>query len=323
MRAIPRRWLSILLLAALCVAAAGLLAFVIPSLMAPGPAIVVYCAQDQAFAEPLLGEFAMATGIRVRPVWDSEMVKTVGLANRLLGESQSPRAHVWWSNEELRTRQLAARGVFGTNRIGPDGLPFLSFGCRHRCMVFDPGHRPSTVLPRSLVELTNARFAGRVSIAFPLFGTTATHLLALRDAWGDAAWRDWCRAFAANRPFLEEGNSHVAGRVARGEAWIGLTDSDDLAAAIRGGMRLAEIPLGRDGMAIPNTVALVRSAPADAPARRFAGYLASDAVVARFGALGAIDAAGTVATGGLVPDWNRMLATLDVATVELEGIFRR
>ena len=162
------------------------------------PGVVLYCAQDQVFAEPLLAGFSADASPAIRPVWDSEAVKTVGLANRLLGEMASPRADVWWSNEEFRTRQLAARGVFGTNRLGPAGLPFLAFGSRHRCIVYDPDHLPAGGLPASLVELTNARFAGRVSMAFPLFGTTSTHLLALREAWGADVWRGWCRALAAN-----------------------------------------------------------------------------------------------------------------------------
>ena len=160
-------------------------------------------------------------------------------------------------------------------------------------------------------------------MAFPLFGTTSTHLLALREAWGADAWRGWCRALAANRPFVEEGNSQVVQRVARGEALLGLTDSDDLASAVRGGARLAEMPLGRDGLAIPNTVALVRPAGPGSAASRLAEYLASDATVARLAADGALDPAGTATAASMVPDWTRMLASLDAATSELEGIFRR
>jgi len=46
--------------------------------------------QDQVFAEPILADFTRETGIRVRPVFDSEAVKTVALANRLLGREAQP-----------------------------------------------------------------------------------------------------------------------------------------------------------------------------------------------------------------------------------------
>ncbi|MCW5560241.1 MAG: hypothetical protein KIT22_20675, partial [Verrucomicrobiae bacterium] len=88
--------------------------FFLPRLI-PGrsaDSVVLYCAQDQVIAEPLLAEFTQQTGIRVRPVFDSEAVKTVGLANRLLAEQANPVADLFWGNEELRTRQLDARGVW-------------------------------------------------------------------------------------------------------------------------------------------------------------------------------------------------------------------
>ena len=66
-------------------------------------------------------------------------------------------------------------------------------------------------------------------MANPQFGTTAAHFQALRQYWGEAKWESWCRALAANRPLLVDGNSVVVKFVAQGEALVGLTDSDDIA----------------------------------------------------------------------------------------------
>ena len=49
--------------------------------------LIIYTSQDQQFAEPVLNEFTKQTGIRVRAVYDSEAVKTVGLAQRLIAEA--------------------------------------------------------------------------------------------------------------------------------------------------------------------------------------------------------------------------------------------
>src|SRR5438128_2242010 len=46
--------------------------------------VVVYTSQDQVYAEPILKKFERQAGIRVRAVYDSEAIKTVGLVNRLL-----------------------------------------------------------------------------------------------------------------------------------------------------------------------------------------------------------------------------------------------
>jgi len=77
--------------------------------------VVVYCAQDQIYAEPIFREFEKQTGIKVLAVYDNESVKTVGLANRLLAERSHPQCNVFWGNEEMRTRQLAAHNVFREN----------------------------------------------------------------------------------------------------------------------------------------------------------------------------------------------------------------
>src|SRR6476661_7022367 len=50
------------------------------------------------------------TGIIVRPVYDNEAAKTVGLVNRLIAEKNNPQCDVFWNNEELRTHQLAHDG---------------------------------------------------------------------------------------------------------------------------------------------------------------------------------------------------------------------
>lgn len=285
-----------------------------------GGGVVLYCAQDQVFAEPLLAEFTARTGIPVRPVFDSEAVKTVGLANRLLAERGHPVCDVYWGNEELRARQLAASGVFeATNG-------WAAFGHRSRSLVVrtnSAGLPDGFVPPRSLVELTNAAFRGRVSMAFPLFGTTATHLLALRQHWGESNWLAWCRALAANAPFLEEGNSHVVRRVARGEAWVGMTDSDDIVSGQREGLPVAALPPFPESLLIPNTVALVAKTGGPSPAaRQLFEYLQSPAVLSALIAAGALDSNAPAATA-VQPDWTRLVSELGVATEQLAEVFRR
>src|SRR6267142_2407557 len=78
----------------------------------PSRQVVVYCAQDQTYAEPIFRDFEKENGIKVRAVYDNEAVKTVGLANRLLAERRHPQCDVFWGNEEMSTRQLAAQNVF-------------------------------------------------------------------------------------------------------------------------------------------------------------------------------------------------------------------
>lgn len=311
--------------------------------------VVVYCAQDQVFAEPVLADFTRETGIRVRSVFDSEAVKTVGLANRLIAEKALPVCDVFWGNEELRTRQLAARGVFGNNRlrdVGDQG--WASFGRRTRRLVLDPKRLQPSEAPQSLIELTNARWAGKVSMASPLFGTTATHLLVLRSEWGEEIWENWCRALIANRPFLEEGNAHVVRRVGRGEALIGWTDSDDIQAGLREGYSLQGLEIARDMLWMPNTVGAVKPMNPGGAADLLIEYLRMPEVARRLVSVGALesetmpgssaqarearrnDPADRVGnsvqaasrTDWLEPDWDRILEDLDAGMNAIQSLFQ-
>jgi iron(III) transport system substrate-binding protein len=273
---------------------------------------ILYATQDQHFAEPLLAEFEKQTGIKVRAVYDSEAVKTVALANRLMAEARNPRCDVWWSNEALRTHQLAARGIFEANSI-------VEFGSRSRRFVVNTNKL--TMPPASLTELTNAAWRGKVALAYPMFGTTSAHFIALRRQWGAARWEQWCSALAANQPFLVDGNSSVVKLVARGEAWIGLTDSDDIAAGQRTGWPVASWPLTESPLSIPNSVAVVRGAPNQAAAHQLVAYLASDATIAKLVARSALD--GKTSDGAAPVDWSAAAADVEAATETLRRIFLR
>ena len=296
----------------------------------PAREVVAYVAQDQVFAEPLLAEFTRQTGIRVRAVFDSEAVKTVGLANRLLAEQARPQADVFWGNEELRTRQLAARGVWREPR------GWAAFGHRSRRVVVNtnhvalPGTAPGTAparlpAPASLLELTNAVWRGRVALAYPLFGTTATHFLALRQYWGAERWEAWCRALAANQPLVVDGNSVVAKLVAKGEAWVGLTDSDDIRAVQREGAPVEALPWNDETLLIPNTVAVVRGAPHPEAAEELFAWLQRPEVAARLVAADALEGVETAPAGvkNLTPNWSRLVSELEAVTDRLKTIFLR
>jgi len=284
------------------------------------PTVVVYTSQDEVFAEPIFHEFETQTGIQVRPVYDSEAVKTVGLVNRLLTEREHPQCDVFWNNEEFRTRQLAAHDVFRLT----NGWTHL--GYRTRRLVINSNLVSTANAPRTFSDATNALWRGKVAVAYPLFGTTATHFLALRQFWGDEAWQKWCRALAANQPFLVDGNSVVVKQVSRGEAWFGLTDSDDIAGAQREGFPVAPLPVTEETLFVPNTVGVIRNAPHSAEAQRLFEFLSDLKVSQKLVEMRALEGATLEperAATGLKVDWDKLLRDLDSATEETRQIFLR
>lgn len=281
--------------------------------------VIAYCAQDQEYAELIFREFSRQTGIKIRAVYDNEAVKTVGLSNRLLAERTHPQCDVFWGNEELRTRQLAAQNVFRETN------GWAAFGYRSRRIVINTNRLALASAPRSLLDLTNETWRGKVALAYPQFGTTATHFHALRQYWGDERWQAWCRALAANKPFLVDGNSVVVKVVGRGEAWIGLTDSDDIAAGQHEGLAVAPLPMTEETLLIPNTVGLVRGARHLEAAQRLFEYLRRREVAERLVAAKALEgvSASEVAAPTLRVNWDALLADLEGTTAALNKIFLR
>jgi len=282
--------------------------------------VVVYTSQDEVYAEPIFRDFQTQTGIEVRAVYDSEAVKTVGLVNRLLTEKSNPQCDVFWNNEEFRTRQLAAHEVFRQT----NGWTHL--GYRTRRMVINTKLLPAANRPRTFRDATNSLWRGKAALAYPLFGTTSTHFLALRQAWGDQAWQQWCRTLVANQPFLMDGNSVVVKQVARGEAWFGFTDSDDIAGSIREGFPVEPLPTTEETLFVPNTVGVIRDGPHPDAAQRLFEFLSDPKVSQKLVELKALEGATLdpkLAATGLKVDWDALLRDLDTATEEMNKIFLR
>jgi iron(III) transport system substrate-binding protein len=286
----------------------------------PSPVVVVYTSQDEVYAEPIFKRFEKETGIRVQPVFDSEAVKTVGLVNRLLAEQNNPQCDVFWNNEEFRTRFLAARGVFRETNA------WVPLGYRTRRMVINTNYITPAGAPRVFSDITNKIWSRKVALALPLFGTTATHFHALRQVWGDAAWQAWCRALIANNPFVVDGNSVVVQQVARGEAWIGWADSDDIADAQHEGLPVLPLPNNAETLYLPNTVGVVRNCPHPGAAQRFFDFLRDPAVsqsLVDAHALEGVTLDPAAAATGLTVDWDKLLRDLEPVTQETQKIFLR
>lgn len=303
-------WLTLLISAACFIS--------LPGCKKDGPTVVVYTSQDQVYSEPIFQDFTKQTGIKVLPVYDSEAVKTVGLVNRILAERAYPQCDVFWNNEEFRTRQLEKAGVLREKD------PWVAFGFRARRLVINTNQLDNADCPRSLTAFTNGAAQGKIALAYPLFGTTATHFLLLREGWGEEAWNQWCQALVANKPLLVDGNSVVVKMVGFGEAWIGLTDSDDILAGQREGLPVAPVEIEAEGLYIRNTAAIIRNAPHPEAAQHFVDFLQSKEVLETLQVAGAIEGVTVPeGKGGIPGHWDQAVATQEKTMARLKEIFLR
>jgi len=259
----------------------------------PAPTVVVYTSVDQVYSEPVLQRFERESGIRVLAVYDVEATKTTGLVNRLLAEKANPQADVFWSGEFAQTLRLQAEGGLASylspnaERIpaqykDPQGA-WTGLAGRARVFLVNTDRVEPGAYPDSIFDLLDARWPGEeVGLAYPLFGTTATHAAALYAALGESQARQFFQDLRDKGVRLVDGNSVVRDMVSRGELAFGLTDTDDACGALQRGAPVAiAFPDQGEGelgtLVIPNTVALVAGGPHPAEGKRLIDFLLSDA----------------------------------------------
>lgn len=255
--------------------------------------VVVYVSVDEHVARSVLDEFRHRTGIDVLLVGDSEASKTTGLVQRLRAERDAPVADVFWSSEAMQTISLADDGILSPHEI--DGWPeslrdpagrWFAFSPRPRVIVYDPRRVVEGDLPATWEEAVDGRFAGRIVMADPRFGTTGGHLAAMDSVWSSGGEPGRFDAFLeglrTNRVrILPGGNAAVVDAVVGGEADIGFTDADDVRAARARGLEVEMLlprhlrDEGGGTFMMPNTVALVEGGSNPVEAVRLLEFLLS------------------------------------------------
>ena len=262
------------------------------------PRVVVYCALDREFADDILQDFTRQTGLEVVKRYDTEANKSVGLYDDLIREAGRPRCDVHWNNEILATIRLQRQGIYQPYE-SPAALPFppqfkaadhtwTAFAARARVLIVNI-EKSWTALPASVWDLTDPALKGRVAMAKPLFGTTATHAACLFQAWGDAKAREFFEKLRANDVQIVAGNKQVAVGVGAGQFDVGLTDTDDALAEIDQKRPVVMIFPDRGAPAdsalgtlfIPNTVAMIKNCPNPDGAKKLIDYLLSPEVEAK------------------------------------------
>src|SRR5438270_13625697 len=73
--------------------------------------VVLYCAQDEEFAQGVLGDFTERNHLPVDVKYDTEADKSVSLYTELVREKARPRCDVHWNNEILATIRLQRQGL--------------------------------------------------------------------------------------------------------------------------------------------------------------------------------------------------------------------
>jgi len=257
-----------------------------PSTLAEGR-LVVYVSVDEEHSAAFLDDFRKETGIEVVAEYDTESNKTVGLVRRLIAEKGKPQADVYWNNEIATTIRLKHQGVLEPYvSESAEDIPaefkdaeghWTGFAARARVLIVNTNLVPEADRPTSMWDLADEKWRGRVCMARPETGTTATHAACLYVKDRDLADR-YFDALVQNDVAWLTGNAHVMRDVREGRYAFGWTDTDDFNVARMLGAPVAQVypdsgPEEIGTLYLPNTVMLIRGGPNPAEGKRLVDWL--------------------------------------------------
>jgi len=252
--------------------------------------VVIYTSVDQVYSEKIFNLFEQQTGIKVKPVYDIEANKTVGLANKIIAEKSNPQADVFWNVEMLQTIRLNKAGVLQqTDITSSKDLPnsfvdkngyWYGFGGRARVVLYNKTLISLDKCPKTMKELKNFRDIKKFGIAYPIFGTTANQVAAMYTLWGDSKAKQYFGDLQKAGISVVDGNSVVKDYVSQKKLYLGLTDTDDALSEMEKNKDLGMYFLdqGKDEigtLVIPNTVCCIKGAHNPSQADAFMEFLLS------------------------------------------------
>jgi iron(III) transport system substrate-binding protein len=255
--------------------------------------VVVYTALDREFSQPILDRFSEESRIRTLPKYDVESTKTVGLTSAIMAEANRPRCDVFWNNEILNTLRLQEKGLLEAyHSPTAESYPEMyrdpkghwhGFAARARILIVNRNEVPEDQRPKSIHDLLDPKWKGKIGIAKPLFGTTATHAACLFAAWGDEKAKDFFARLKANDVKIMSGNKQVAMAAGTGEIAFGLTDTDDALVEIDHASPVVIVypDRGEDELGtlfIPNTLSIIKGCRHPESARKLVDFLLSPGV---------------------------------------------
>ncbi len=240
----------------------------------------------QVFSEPVLKDFEKETGVKVKPVYDTEEAKSTGVMNRLIAEKDNPQADVYWANEPIRAVVLKQKGIsaayFSPNAKDipaqfkdPEGY-WTGFSARARVFIVSE----EGAAPTSIHAYTDKKWKNEAVIANPLFGTTTSWVAALFTVWGDEKTKSFLDRIKQNGIKISTSNGESTTLVINKQFAFSLVDSDDATNAVRSGKGVRQIyPDQEEGglgaLILPNAAVLIKGGKNLENAKKLMDYLFS------------------------------------------------
>jgi len=244
--------------------------------------LVVYTSVDEVYSSKIFKEFEKETGIKIKPVYDVESAKAVGLEKRLLLEKNHPQADIFWNSEPLRTARLAKQGIFQpypefnvslyrNSNYYDKNKKWFALGERYRVIIINKNKVKK--IPKKFKKIWNYK---KIAISNPFMGTTATHFAALYHKLGEKGFIELLKKIKNSNVVILAGNSVVKDMVAKGKYVVGIVDTDDANVALKHKLPIKIIYYNQTSngvFGIFSTISIIKNAPHPDLAKKFMKFV--------------------------------------------------
>jgi iron(III) transport system substrate-binding protein len=188
--------------------------------------ITIYSGRSEDLIAPLLDQFTAETGIGVEVRYSD----SASLAAQILEEGTNVQADVFFSQDAGALGAVSEAGVFKTLNSDITDLvdakyraadnTWVGVSGRSRVISYDPSKVTEVDLPKSIFDLADPIWKGKVGIA-PTNASFQSAVTAMRILKGDNATSEWLTAMKQNAVLFEK-NGQILEAVETGQIELGL-----------------------------------------------------------------------------------------------------
>ena len=189
--------------------------------------LTIYSGRSDTLVDPLIRQFAQATGIKVRVNYAS----TPQLAATLLEEGRNTPADIFFAQDPgglgavvdmlspLPDSILSRVPDWATSPTGK----WVGISGRARTVVYNTERLAEADLPDDIFDFIDPKWKGRIGWA-PGNASFQTMVTAMRALWGEDKTLQWLEGIQANNPNVYPKNTPQVAAVAAGEIDVGFVN---------------------------------------------------------------------------------------------------
>ena len=191
--------------------------------------VTLYSGRSESLVKPLLEEFTAETGIKV----EARYGDTAQMAAQLVEEGDKSPADVFLAQDAGALGSVANAGLFsGLPESAISAVPeayrdsegqWVGVTGRARVLVYNKDLVPEAELPKTVQELNDAKYSGKVGVA-PTNASFQSFVTALRELEGEEAATEYLTGLTANDPQIREKNGQIVADVNDGKIPFGLVN---------------------------------------------------------------------------------------------------